>query len=250
MLREVKRNLQTALEAISHTLRSARDIFSDAVTGEPGMMQQALQYIQDEKVASSLPPELQMTTQTLLNSLPSSAHFSLLPSTVRSYKPYIGAASSSPSVTQSLLQQKLGEWFARSLETVQAAGAQWSANLESVKEVWDIRTSSFTIIAKLHGLDTQEQARVRAMVDTLCQKQTVSVWQIALSNAEMSFHERLTSALQSLKNISDESSSGKGRVSDDYNMLRHIMQTRNQLTTSSILFRCPRPPRSSSTLLW
>ena len=185
-------------------------------------MQQALQCIQDEKTASSLPSELQMTTQTLLSSLPSSAHFSLLPRTIRSYKPYIGAASSSPSVAASLLQQKLGEWFTRSLDTVRAAGTQWLASLESVKEVWDIRTSSFTIVAKLRGLDAHEQARIRAMVDSLCQRQTVSVWHAALSNAEMSFHERLTSALQSLKSTSDESISGKRYTSDDCCMLRHM----------------------------
>ncbi|KAI0734707.1 hypothetical protein C8Q72DRAFT_807315 [Fomitopsis betulina] len=207
ILREVKRNLQIALEAISHTLRSARDIFSDTVPGEVGIMQRALQYIQDEKAQGTLPPELQMTTRTLLNSLPSSAHFSLLPDTIRSYKPYIGATYSSPSVTQTLLQQKLGEWFTRSLETIQAAATKWLASLETVKEVWDIRASSFTIIAKLRGLDPHEQARIRAIVDTLCQQQTVSVWQAALSNAASSFQERLTSAVQALKSISEESRS-------------------------------------------
>lgn len=213
ILREVKRNLQTALEAISHTLRSARDIFSDTVSGEPGMMQCALQYIQDEKAAGSLPPELQMTTRALLNSLPSSAHFSLLPDTIRSYKPYIGATSSSSSVTQSLLQQKLGEWLTRSLETIQAVATKWLASLETVKEVWDIRASSFTIIAKLHGLDPHEQARFRAIVDSLCQQQTVSVWQTALRNTASSFNEHLTSAVQSLKSISEESISGRPPMS-------------------------------------
>lgn len=178
-------------------------------------MQRALQYIQDEKAQGTLPPELQMTTRTLLNSLPSSAHFSLLPDTIRSYKPYIGATYSSPSVTQTLLQQKLGEWFTRSLETIQAAATKWLASLETVKEVWDIRASSFTIIAKLCGLDPHEQARIRAIVDTLCQQQTVSVWQAALSNAASSFQERLTSAVQALKSISEESRSGRPPISSN-----------------------------------
>ena len=220
ILREVKRNLQSALEAISRTLHCARDIFSDTQSGEPGMMQQALQYIKDEKAADSFPSDLQISTQTLLGSLPSSAHLSLLPSTIRSYKPYIGATSSLPSVTQTLLQQKLGEWFSHSLEAVQAAATQWLASLENVKEVWDIRTSSLTVIAELRGLDTNEKARVRATLDSLCQKQTISVWRTALNNAETSFQERLTSALQSLKSMSDESISGKRRNACHCCMLR------------------------------
>ncbi|TFY69985.1 hypothetical protein EVJ58_g108 [Rhodofomes roseus] len=207
ILREVKRNLQVALDSISHTLRAARDIFADGASGKAGMMQQALQYIQEEQASPSLPSDLQMTTQTLLNSLPSSAHFTLLPDTIRSYKPYIGAASASPSVAQDLLQQKLGNWFSRSLEAVQAAASRWLSSLETVKEVWDLRASSFAITSKLDGVESYEKSRIRSMLDALYQQQTVSVWRKALSSAEMSFQERLTAALRALQSHSNESTS-------------------------------------------
>ncbi|KAH9937287.1 uncharacterized protein B0H18DRAFT_969951 [Fomitopsis serialis] len=231
ILREVKRNLQNALDSISHTLRAAREIFADGTSGESGMMQLALQYIQEEKTSPSLPTDLQLTTQTLLNSLPSSAHFSLLPSAIRSYKPYIGAAAASPSVAHGLLQQKLGDWFSRSVEAVQVAASKWLSGLESVREVWDLRMSSFTIASKLDGVEPHEKSRIREMLDTLCQQQTVFVWRSALSLAESTFHERLTSALQALKSHSDDSTSDAQPV--DYLFHALPLPSTSQTTTNS-----------------
>ncbi|KZT75023.1 hypothetical protein DAEQUDRAFT_17744 [Daedalea quercina L-15889] len=237
ILREVKRSLQAALDSVSHTLHTAREVFGDASPREVGMMQQALQYIQEEKAPDSLPAELRVTTQTLLSSLPSSAHFSLLPSTIRSYKPYIGAASTSPSVAQDFLQQKLGDWFSHSLEAVRTAASKWFSSLESVKEVWEIRTSSFTSASMLYGLEPHEKTRVRAALDSLCQQQTVSVWRNALDATETSLRGRLASALHSLRGNSNDNISDAQPV--DYLFHALPLPSTSQTVINSYLAGAP-----------
>ncbi len=60
---------------------------------------------------NALPAELQLTTQALLMTLPSSTHFMLLPQNLKSYKPYVDLDSSSSRVPPSHLIQKVDDWF-------------------------------------------------------------------------------------------------------------------------------------------
>ncbi|KAJ7925961.1 hypothetical protein B0H13DRAFT_2229543 [Mycena leptocephala] len=120
-VREVKEATQAALEAMVKTLTTFKTIMIGAV----------LEYIQSDSAgpdpnAKSLPSELQLTTQSLLATLPSSTHFLLLPPSLR-------------SSSSSLIEQA---HFSRiSNRSLQVAASKWFSDLHTVAEVWTLRAS-------------------------------------------------------------------------------------------------------------
>lgn len=164
-------------------------------------MQEVLEHIQADVPKSSpdLPPELALTSQTLLSSLPSSNHFLLLPSNVRSYKPYVDGSSLSTSGPSGPFRRKIDDWFQNALQQARHALEIWFADLRSIHDVWKIRKWAMTWIYAAAGLQAQERTALSAALDAACQQRATSVWKAALSSAATVFRERMAASLSELK---------------------------------------------------
>ncbi|KZT02444.1 uncharacterized protein LAESUDRAFT_706143 [Laetiporus sulphureus 93-53] len=205
-VREIKQRLQTVLEIICGTLGTAREIFADnARANKLSMMKQTLQYIQTGSMpAAHLPAELEITTRSLLNSLPASTHFLLLPESIRSYKPYVDGTSLSSSIPQAQLDEKLDAWFTQSMSDLGVVLRRWFSALEGVREVWEIRTSSFDLIETLDGIQAEEKSRMRSFLDDHSRRQAVVVWKSALETLEMELRKHLSHAIETVRQKPDE----------------------------------------------
>ncbi|KAL6310178.1 hypothetical protein BKA93DRAFT_814474 [Sparassis latifolia] len=208
IVRDVKHRLETVFVVVVRTLDIARIIFSDnTAPHEASMMKRALLSIQAEDTpSSSLPVELQLTTHSLLTSLPSSTHFLLLPSSIRSYKPYVDSASLLSSMPQSQLQHKLEDWFHKAADNVRIAMEKWFSCLESIREVWDTRTFAYGYMDAATGLEVDEKTHLKSVVDEISQRRVVDVWKSSLSLAEIAFRDNLSCAIATLKRHSPDSS--------------------------------------------
>ncbi|KAI0962021.1 hypothetical protein AcV7_000961 [Taiwanofungus camphoratus] len=215
-LRGAKQKLQAVLDIVSRTLGAARTIFADSTeTDHLSMMKLALQYIQTEKLSfQTLPTELQITTQSLLTTLPSSAHYLLLPPIIRSYRPYVDGVSPMSPILQSELHQKLGSWFHQTMEDVLVAMEGLFSRLQSIREVWELRFSSWRWLEGADAFEIYEKTHIKSAIDEISQQRITAVWKSALAVAEVAFIERLASALTLLRDHSD--SSGFDTRPNDY----------------------------------
>jgi hypothetical protein len=198
-LRELRNSTQAALDSISRTITTARNIFQ-ANHADPSLIGGVLQHIQSDALTPSAPDrslssELQLTTQTLLTTLPSSAHFLLLPPNLRSYKPYVDLTSSSSAVPQPQLAEKLDDWFQRSTKSFQDSLERWFSDLQSVKEVWGVRSSIRKWIHSTSELGNEEHNHVRLIFDSVCRQRVTGIWKADISKTEALFRERLHSLL-------------------------------------------------------
>ncbi|KAG6814110.1 hypothetical protein H0H92_002105 [Tricholoma furcatifolium] len=201
-VKEIKEATHAVLDAISETIKTAQRVFQeDAAESRPSLIRRVLEYIQSDSPNSSetqsIPAELCLTTQTLLTTLPSSTHFLILPPDLRSYKPYVDLNSSSSSVQASQFTQKLNDWFQKSTTHLQKAVGGWLAALHNVKELWSVRASTQRWFAT-SGLQENEAAQIRKLLDELYQRRVVEIWKLRLAESLGSFGERLDSTLLSL----------------------------------------------------
>ncbi|PCH33973.1 hypothetical protein WOLCODRAFT_94557 [Wolfiporia cocos MD-104 SS10] len=198
---EIKQKLEAVLDLISHTLGAVRTVFvDDRDASQVSMMTEALQHIQGAQITpASLPNELQLTTDSLLTSLPSSAHFALLPSSIRGYKPYVQGGSSSFSVTQAQVHEKLQRWFSKSVTAIEPVMSSWLSKLESIREAWDVRKASCSYIMAHDRLETEEKAHLMSTLDIAFKRQVTSIWKATLDQIEAAFGDRLTSVIDTLQ---------------------------------------------------
>ncbi|KAF9459829.1 hypothetical protein BDZ94DRAFT_1198976 [Collybia nuda] len=196
---KIREATHTALGVISQTCTTARNIFHDHHPQAP-LVRRVLEYIQSDSstlLPMSLPPELRLTTQTLLTTLPSSTHLLLLPQSLRSYKPYVDLNSPASSIQQSQFAQRLGEWFHRSSMTLYTAVETWFDKLESIKELWSVRSSTRVWLLSSQ-LEQEEIAQLISGLDGLCQQRAIAIWRLKLGVALKIFEERLDSATSGL----------------------------------------------------
>ncbi|KAG6901470.1 hypothetical protein C0995_011490 [Termitomyces sp. Mi166 len=201
-VKEIKEATQTALDAISRTVKTARSIFQEEDGCKSSLVRRVLEHIQSD--SSTLPDqtqahstELYLTTQSLLTTLPSSTHFLLLPPDLRSYKPYVDLNSSSSSIQPSQFAQKLDEWFQTSILSLQRAVAGWFADLHSVKELWSVRASTLRWLST-SGLEKSEISEMTKILDESCKQRAAEIWRLKLAGSMDSFSQRLDSTLLSL----------------------------------------------------
>ena len=199
VLRETKQKAEALLDAISRTVSTARTVFADDGSTTSSLMKQALQFFQaPSDNPESLPPELQLTTQILLTTLPSSSHFLLLPQSIRTYKPYIDGAAVMTPALQPQLKDKLENWFKKMVQDVRGALSDWFASLETVGEVWDVRASLLAWLNGVRGLESPERLELESIINAISQNQATSVWKGALGQLEVSFRNAVTSATKAL----------------------------------------------------
>ncbi|KAF7307063.1 hypothetical protein MIND_00499400 [Mycena indigotica] len=207
-VREVKEAVQTALNTVIKTLASSRDVF-EATESRSSMIRSALEYMQSDIPNSdsfnSLPPDLRLTTQSLLASLPSSTHFLLLPADLRTYRPYADLTSASTAIDRNAFKRLIGDWFKATTESLQLAISRWFLELHTVAEVWSLRGTIRQWILVSDLLPDEINALLR-LFDNAAQKRVLSIWNLELSDAGDAFHMQLTSATASLRNASTEDS--------------------------------------------
>jgi hypothetical protein len=189
--REVTQVMKNALITIAQTLVTSRAIL-DYEEDAPSLLFRVLRAIQadSEDITSQVPIELQVSTQSLLGQLMSSANFQLLPPDLRSYRPYIDLSSSSTLLTRSVFVRKLQEWFHSSCERWKSSSKNWLTCLHSVKEVWMLRTSIERFIMN-SGLKDEEKGFLFSDMDILYQDRIIDIWKKALSFAEHEFSQQL-----------------------------------------------------------
>lgn len=196
---EVKSAILTALDSISHTVRATRSVYED--DAHPSLIRRVLEYIQSGSTSpdhsKQLPPELCLTTQTLLTTLPSSTHFLLLPPNLKTYRPYIDLNSSSSSIQKSHLTRKVDEWFHQSSSSLRTAIEQWFLNLGSIKEIWSVRSSMKKRISNSR-LKQEEANYLMNILDESCRTRMIRIWKLKLDGTLNAFEDGLNSTISSL----------------------------------------------------
>jgi hypothetical protein len=213
-IREVRQSTEVALDTISRTLRTAREVFQNTPPSRHSMISGVLEYIQSDTsnnaaaTAHALPAELLLTTQTLLTALPSSTHFLLLPPNLRSYKPFVDLSSSTSSMPQERFTQKLNEWFRQALDKLHATVESWFSELESVQEVWSVRSWIRKWVATTSRLEAHEQIHLKNLLDDMSRQRMVVIWKAVLADAAQNFQSKLESCMSDLVNGSDANAIG------------------------------------------
>ena len=199
IVREVREGLQAVLEAIASTVGVARAVFSSR-NDDPSLMSCVLSFIQSDipMPDTSLPPELQMSTQHLLSTLPSASHFSLLPSSIRSYSPHVDLTSATSSITPAQLALHLSEWFSKAVTTLRNAAEGWFTDLRTLKEVWAVRS---WLDEWLGGkeLEDGEKLGLSVVINDVAHGQAVKILRITLGDLQDHFRDELQNALSQLR---------------------------------------------------
>ncbi|KAF5368617.1 hypothetical protein D9758_002268 [Tetrapyrgos nigripes] len=198
-VRQVKDLVLASLDAVSRTVKVAREVYQDK-DSRPSMIKAALESIQsDDSQNESLPTELQLSTQSILTGLPSSTQFQLLPASLRSYKPYVDSSSSSSSLPKGSLHKDLDEWFQKAFQRLKTSFDTWLTDIHSVKTLWIMRASVRSWIDAFEGLEEGEARRLKTVIDDACRRRILNIWKSTLTEAESSFRSQLTSAISSFK---------------------------------------------------
>lgn len=210
---EVRRKLKMVLDIVCKTLCASRAVLLQGPEGQDPLMLRVLKHIQDEDpgLEAELPPELRLTSQSLLSTLPSSNHFLLLPFSVRAYKPYVEEASLSPPEKQAQIARKLGDWSRTALQNIQTAMTSWFSELNSIRELWQLRAWCRRWLEKSQGLEDDERVLIHSSVDSICRQKALELWKTALDSAKNAFREKLEAALASLGQSSNNHSYGTSR---------------------------------------
>ncbi|CDO72958.1 hypothetical protein BN946_scf185007.g12 [Trametes cinnabarina] len=204
VVKETKQRVEAVLDLIARTVGSARLIFASTSPDHPTIMQQALAFFQaPTDQPENLSPELQLSTQILLTSLPSASQLLLLPPAIRSYKPYIDGAPLASSDFHSQVQQKLDSWFKKAIYELREALVDWLTPLESVRDVWDVRRTLLQWLGNAEGLLPSEREALEAIIDGAALQQAATVWKAALVRLETSFSEAVAAAVKALTEDTD-----------------------------------------------
>ena len=195
-VREMTQIVKKALNVISQSVCTARSIFLHEAS-DASLIGRVLESIQTDsskldESSPRLPDELYLSTESLLANLTSSANFQLLPPAIRSYKPFVDLNSSSTLLAQPQFFQKVQTWFQQSSNLWQTCAGGWLTGLQTVKEVWTLRSSIRRWIMA-SGLKEEEIVHLLSTTDSLCHDRIVRIWTQALRGAEALFKTRLNS---------------------------------------------------------
>jgi hypothetical protein len=197
--RDVRQSVEACLDIITSTASAARTIFQEQEATGKSLMTSVLENIQptaDPAGLNSLPPELRLSTQLLLSSLPSSTHFLLLPQTIKSYKPYVDLTSTSSTVLPSILTKRLQDWFQKSCSEFSQALHAWFSKVNGMKEMWKLRNWIRKRLFETGGLLEDEKSHLHRIVDDACRHQLTSIWTAALRDAKSGFEKGLKGAVE------------------------------------------------------
>ena len=185
--------MKNSLKTICETVCAARTIFKQK-GAQSSLVMQVLESISSDEPSSaakpSLPAELELTTESLLHNLPSTTSLSLLPENLAKHKPYIDLRSAAASLPQEKVTETVAQWFERSLNLWKSSATKWLADVQSVKDIWTLRTAARKWIAGF-SLEESEVAPLLRETDALCQTRTLDLWRQNLADAHTAFKDRL-----------------------------------------------------------
>ena len=209
-VQEVREAMQTVVLIVVHTVKLARDVFrSEGSTRS--MMHNLLKFMQPDNDDSSepvvLPPELCLSTPSVLAILPSPIQLQLLPPNLKTYKPYVDLGSSSSTISQVNLTTKLDEWLAASISNMEKSFQPWLDQLQNVKDVWSIKTSARKWISSAQ-IKPGEALRILNVLDDRFRHRILKLWQIGLKNAYEEFSMQLESALVAVGDGKEDNGTG------------------------------------------
>ncbi|KAF8347098.1 Vps51/Vps67 domain-containing protein [Amanita rubescens] len=186
-VQDVKDAMQTVLLIVVHTVKLARDIFDNEAPAR-SMMYNVLKFMQpdsDESAGSAvLPSELCLSTLSVLATLPSPIQLQLLPPNLKTYKPYVDLGSSFSMISQVDLSTKLDKWLTESINKMKSSFQPWLERLQSVKDVWCIKTSGSQTKPK-------EALLILNALDDHFRQRILELWKIGLQNAHEMFSMEL-----------------------------------------------------------
>ena len=185
--------MKNSLKTICETVCAARTIFRQRGTLS-SLVMQVLESISSDEPSSatkpSLPAELELTTESLLQNLTSTASLSLLPENLSKHKPYIDLRSAATSLSQEKVIETVAQWFEKSLNIWKNSATKWLADVQSVKDIWTLRTSARKWVAGF-SLEESEIVPLLKETDALCQTRTLDLWKQNLADAHTAFKDRL-----------------------------------------------------------
>ncbi|KAH8835544.1 Vps51/Vps67 domain-containing protein [Flagelloscypha sp. PMI_526] len=187
----------SALSGIASTLLTLRTIFEENGESSP-LIVRVLEFIQTGSTSSSLPEELRITTATLLSTLPSSSQLMMLPETLRAYKPHINATSLS-TLSQTQFSHKLDGWLGKACQGLEVRLEDWFEELQSLREVWHIRTAVNRWLLSSKGLRVKELEQLRSLLEDACRQRVVAIWKTMLTEAKDNFEQELSSAVKDIR---------------------------------------------------
>ncbi|KAF8723850.1 hypothetical protein AX14_009076 [Amanita brunnescens Koide BX004] len=207
-VQEVREAIQTVLLIVVHTAKLARDMF-EGEGSTKSMMHNLLKFMEPDNDKSSasavLPPELCLTTQTILATLPSPIQLQLLPPNLKAYKPYVDLGSSFSRISQVNLATKLDEWLVASISKMGTSFQPWLDRLQSVKDVWSIKASVRKWMSSAQ-IKPEETLLILDALDDSFRHRILELWRIGLQNACEEFTTQLKSALVTIgDNVIDSS---------------------------------------------
>ncbi|KAF9654215.1 hypothetical protein BDM02DRAFT_3182042 [Thelephora ganbajun] len=196
--KDIRQSVEGSLDIITRTVAAARTIFQEQKTSGKSFVTSVLENIQpnaDPAGLNSLPPELRLSTQLLLLSLPSSSHFLLLPQTIKSYKPYVDLTSTSSTVNPSILTKRLQDWYQKSCTEFSQALHAWFSKVNGMKEMWKLRNWIRKWLFEAAGLLKDERSHLHRIVDDASRRRLTNIWTAALKNAKSGFEKELRTAV-------------------------------------------------------
>lgn len=207
-LQQVKSSLLILVEVISRTVNCARNVFQSQRPTQPALAIRVLEQMHTESPTvsdseTSLPDELALSTQTILSGLASSSYFTLLPAGIRSYKPYVELSSASSSVPEHFLEDKLRTWFDQSCSILRDSLDRWLLELDSVKSVWNVR-SSLRKWLLASGLVKAEQTALDTLFEEAVRKRVTAIWTNTIHGAKDLFLKALSSLTPSSEVVTEE----------------------------------------------
>ncbi|EIW87036.1 hypothetical protein CONPUDRAFT_116043 [Coniophora puteana RWD-64-598 SS2] len=190
---ENRASLQRALEIISRTVVTAREIFSSPAEGDRPLAVRALEHIQAESPSTEddFPSELLLDTLSLLSTLPSSSYLQILPPSIKSYKPYVDLESQSSTVSPAAVAEALDRWFQQSTASLQTAFQKWLSGLETVTQVWNLRTFIHKWLGDSSHLTAEDRDVLGDAIDEAVSGRILAIWKAILVKSGQAFTDKL-----------------------------------------------------------
>lgn len=247
-IRSVRDMIQSVLGLIVNTVDTCRQAFG-RLSGS-SMIESLLAFSQDSDRylhEPSIPEELRLTTDSLLSSLPNSAHFFALPSDIKSFKPFIDLGSSSSTISGTTLNQKLRTWFSASLDHLRNTAGGWLLRLATIREVWEVRKSTLGWLSKRgSSLGSAEAEALSFFINEQCGIRVEDIWKLLLHNLLSSFSEHLGKALAEIVGNGPGSELGSLVVPHHYALHNTLL---SDISPTTFLLSAPSIPSVSQASL-
>ncbi|KIY69180.1 hypothetical protein CYLTODRAFT_452897 [Cylindrobasidium torrendii FP15055 ss-10] len=201
--RQIRDAAQAVLEAVASTVKGARDVFGSS-SSTSSLAESVLEYIQsDASPSTSLPSELQLTTESLLMTLPSSTQFLLLPANLRFYKPYVDLASTSSHVSAPDLDQHVERYFTNAANGLRKSLSRWLRKISSVKDVWQTRNYLRQWLSESARFTSEEAGELTRILDQATRERVLDIWQVMLAEAQTGFGASIELAISRIRDPGD-----------------------------------------------